>query len=47
MRLKTCPICRAPFAKQRMGQKACSIECAIALGQQAQEKNNSHRNEKQ
>lgn len=37
-RLKTCPICRKPFAKQRMGQKACSIECAIAMGKQAQEK---------
>ena len=37
-RLKTCPICHKPFVKQRMGQKACSIECAIILGQQAQEK---------
>lgn len=38
MRLKTCPICGKQFAKQRMGQKACSIECAIVLGQQVQEK---------
>lgn len=37
-RSKTCPICHKPFVKQRMGQKACSIECAIILGQQAQEK---------
>lgn len=37
-RLKTCPICGKSFAKKRMGQKACSIECAIALGQQSQEK---------
>lgn len=35
---KTCPICGQPFIKQRMGQKACSIECAIVLGQQTQEK---------
>lgn len=38
MRLKTCPICHKPFAKQRMGQKACSIKCAIVLGQKTQEK---------
>lgn len=32
MRQKTCQICGKPFAKQRMGQKACSIECAIVYG---------------
>lgn len=35
---KTCPICGQPFQKQRMGQKTCGIECALAYGRQQQTK---------
>lgn len=38
MSLKTCPICGKQFAKQRMGQKACSIECAIAYSRKQLDK---------
>lgn len=38
MSLKTCPICSQPFTKQRMGQKACSIECAIAYSRKQLDK---------
>ncbi len=38
MRPVTCKVCGEPFAKQRIGQKTCSVKCAIELGKVVAEK---------
>jgi len=46
--IKVCSICGADFSKQRIGQKSCSVKCAIELAknQRENERNKTHKQRK-